>query len=92
MEAELGILADVESRMKALAEVRRLRPEVAHVQAQVREAKGAATAAEPGSRVEQQHLEEALEASQRLAALQVELLRAEQEIRRTGYPISLLQE
>lgn len=92
MERTMAVLQDVEIRLRALAEARRLRPEVASVLDQVRTAKQLALESPDGSPAEQQHLQEAAEASRRLAGLRGDLLRAEQELRRTRYLLDLLSE
>lgn len=92
MEQEFTVLRDVELRLRALAEVQRLRPLVINTQEQLMEAKQCAADASPGTATEQRFLREAAEASQRLADLQAELGRKEQELRRTRYLLQLLQE
>lgn len=92
MERTMAVLQDVEMRLRALAEARRLRPEVSAVLDQVRTAKQLALESPDGSPAELQHLQEAAEASRRLAGLRTDLLRAEQELRRTRYLLDLLSE
>lgn len=92
MEQDFTFLRDVELRLRALAEARRLIPMAEHAQEHLVEAKQKAAGAAPGTASEQQFLREAAEASQRLAALQVELVRVQQELRRTRYLLQLLQE
>lgn len=86
------MLRDVELRMQALDEARRLRTLVLGVLEQLQEAKQRVAEAEHGSAAEQQYLREASEASERLASLREGLLRAEKELRRTAYLIKLLSE
>lgn len=92
MHQETAVLRDVELRMQALDEARRLRTLVLGVLEQLQEAKQRAAEAEHGSAAEVQYLREAAEASERLAGLRESLLRAEKELRRTAYLVKLLSE
>lgn len=92
MQQDTAVLRDVELRLQALDEARRLRTMVLGVLEQLQEAKQRATEAEHGSGQEQQYLREASEASERLASLRDGLLRAEKELRRTAYLVKLLSE
>lgn len=92
MEQEMAILRDVELRLKALEEARRLRSMVQGALTQLQEAKARAGRSEFGSPAEQQYLREATEASERLATLQEALQRAERELRRTEYLVQVLSE
>ncbi len=65
---------------------------VENAQEHLVDVKQRAAGAAPGTASEQQFLREAGEASQRLAALQVELSRVQQELRRTRYLLQVLQE
>jgi hypothetical protein len=92
MQQNFEVLKDVEMRLSALADARRLRSMVAAAGGQLQEAKGKAVQAESGSYSEQQYLKEAAEASERLAALRESLYQAERELRRTDYLLDLLSE
>lgn len=87
-----AILRDVELRLQALEETRRVEPMVSGALAQLQEAKLRAAQAESGSSWEQKYLKEAAEASERLAILREQLYRAERELRRTAYLIALLNQ
>lgn len=92
MQQDLAVLRDVELRLRALEEARRLRAELEAVLQQLRTAKRQAAEAPDGSPLEQQSLREAAEASQRFNALQGALARTEQELRRTHYLLKVLSE
>ncbi|HEY3367849.1 MAG TPA: hypothetical protein VGK74_22550 [Symbiobacteriaceae bacterium] len=85
------ILRDVELRLQALEDARRLEPMVAGCLAQLQEAKARATQAEVGGIWEQKYLKEAAEAGERLSVLREQLYRAERELRRTSYLLALLR-
>lgn len=92
MPADTAVLRDVDLRLTALAEVRRLRSMVAGTLAQLEQAKQGVIAASGGSVFEQQFLREAAEASLQLAGHQERLAKAEAELRRTAYLLALLSE
>lgn len=92
MEQDFTVLRDVELRLRALADARRLRPMVESAQEHLQEIKLRAAGASMGTAAEQQFLREATETSQHLAALQGDLARVQQELRRTSYLLQLLQE
>jgi putative NADH-flavin reductase len=87
-----SILRDVELRLRALEEVRRLRTLVVGATEQLQAAKDQAARAESGTLAEQQYLREAAEASARLAGLRENLYLAERELRRTAYLLPILSE
>lgn len=89
---EISVLRDVELRLRALDEARRLRTLAAAAKARLKLARERIATAALGSPLEQECLREATEASERLGALQSGLFNAEQEIRRTAYLLELLSE
>jgi hypothetical protein len=89
---DLTILRDVEVRLMALTEARRLRPFVVDLREQLHQAKTAAGEAEPGSAIELQFLKEAAEANERLTTFRDSLMQAERDLRRTHYLLELLSE
>ncbi len=88
----MAVLRDVELRLRALEESRRLHIMVRAAEEQVRTAKEGAAQAEPGSDRELSLLKEAAEASQRLSRLRERLFQVERELRRTAYLLDLLIE
>lgn len=92
MPADTSVLRDVDLRLTALDEVRRLRAMVAGTLAQLERAKQGVMAASGGSALEQQFLREAADASLLLAGQQERLTRVESELRRTAYLLALLSE
>lgn len=92
MQTEAAFLRDVEVRVQALAEAKRLRPMAGSALAELAHAKELAAAAAPGSQEEHQALTAAAEISLRLAEIQAALRRANQELQRTAYLVPLLTE
>lgn len=92
MPADTAVLRDVDLRLTALDEARRLRPMVAGTLAQLEQAKQGVSAASGGSAREQQFLREAADASLRLAGQQERLAKVEAELRRTAYLLTFLSE
>lgn len=88
----MQVLRDVQGRLRALAEARRLRAEVDSATEHLRRVKRLAAEAAEGSAEELNHLHEAGEANRRLAALRTALGTAETELRRTEYLLRILSE
>jgi len=92
VQTDAAFLRDVEVRMQALAEAKRLRPMVSSALSELAHAKELAAAAAPGSQEEHQALTTAAEISLRLAGLQAALRQANQDLQRTAYLVPLLTE